>query len=304
MTPEMLFFILSIAGILGFFIFAMWQGKSAWKWMLQENNPDIHGVDYYMHVTFSVHPETLYTDTNGCFPPFAYGMYYMFYRLSASTANDPGPRGWSVFDNGFRYIAVFYFYLVLAALLLFFAIRTATKKKYNLKKSLLMYFCIILSAPFLGSGFMVGNSILLVISMLLLALYLRNSESSFLREAALLLIAASAGFKLYPAVFGLLYLKEHRWKEAVRLIIYGVLLFTVPFIWFGGVEGAINWMHNLMDVAGLLNYGRVQFIKGVAYMALVHLCGSFDAPAVMIGIKVIPLVFLLLMILLGWRSED
>lgn len=89
-----------------------------------------------------------------------------------------------------------------------------------------------------------GNSVFNVMVFLLLAMALRDSDKAWQREAALILIAVAAGFKVYPCLFGLLYLLEKRYREAVRLLIYGVVLFFVPFIWFSGVEGFKQFLVN------------------------------------------------------------
>ena len=305
LCPENLFFFLSLAGILGFFVFAVLKGTDAWLWMVQENNPEIQGVDYYMHLSFCVDPERLYeVGEISCFPPFAYIMYRALYLLSSAGGGDAGPRGWTIFYNSFRYNAVYYAFLTFLALFLLFAIGSVTKGKMKRREVLLLFFCFFFSAPFIGSGFMVGNSTMLIISLLMLALKMRDSRSAAVREGALVLIAVCAGFKIYPAIFGLLYLKEKRWKEAVRLIVYGILVFTVPFAWFGGMKGFMLWLVHIRDTMGIMNYGRVQFIKGIVYMLLVHLTGSFDSPVITAGTTVIPLLFLLLMIILAWFSQD
>ena len=53
------------------------------------------------------------------------------------------------------------------------------------------------------------------------------------KEAALLFIAFADGLKLYPAILGVLYLAEKRYREAGRLVVYGVVLFFLPFGFLG-----------------------------------------------------------------------
>ena len=60
-----------------------------------------------------------------------------------------------------------------------------------------------------------GNPVFPVTVMTLWALYLQNEEEAWKKELALILIAAAAGFKIYPAIFGLLYIKEKRFPETV-----------------------------------------------------------------------------------------
>ena len=68
------------------------------------------------------------------------------------------------------------------------------------------------------------------------------------RTAAEACIAAAAAIKIYPAVFGLIYICEKRYKEAVRLIIYGILFFFVPFAFTGGINGFLQFLSNQKNV--------------------------------------------------------
>lgn len=168
------------------------------------------------------------------FPPLAYTLYYLF-NVAFTRAVYP----FEVF--AYAVITSFTCMLMLYGIQRIFANRM--KREYRPSEPLMLALCAMLS------GMMIytverGNSVLNVMVMLLWAFDLRDSECPVKRELALLLIAVAANFKLYPAVFGVLYLFEKRWKEAVRLIIYGVVFFVVPFAWFSGVEGFKQFLYN------------------------------------------------------------
>lgn len=42
------------------------------------------------------------------------------------------------------------------------------------------------------------------------------------------MFSLAAGFKLYPALFGLLWIKERKYKDTLRLLLDGVLAFLPP----------------------------------------------------------------------------
>ena len=117
-----------------------------------------------------------------------------------------------------------------------------------------------------------GNMSLLVLILLMYAMALKDSTKIWERETALLLFAMAAALKLYPAVFGLLYLISKRYKEAVRLVIYGALLFThqlygvlfffLPFVFFQGVHGFQIFLHNINAVG-----------SGATGVTIVGICG-------------------------------
>ena len=108
-----------------------------------------------------------------------------------------------------------------------------------------------------------GNMALYVIVIILNALIWKDSTVYWKRELALILIAIAAGLKVYPAVLGLLYIKEKRWKESIRLIIYGIIAFFVPFIFFGKFDGLMAYVKILTDLTNKEYGARIQFFKGL-----------------------------------------
>ncbi|MBQ6356339.1 MAG: DUF2029 domain-containing protein, partial [Solobacterium sp.] len=233
----------------------------------------------------------------------AYVLYHFLYRISSPDGS--GPHDWMVWGTPHRYQLVYFGYLLFTAGLIFLGIHLHLRRRRKVFfQTCLLTFSILFSAAFLGSGFLVGNSTMTVVGVLLIALYLRDSESRLAKEVALILIAACAGLKLYPAVFGFLYLKEKSWAETVRLALYGIAFFTVPFYWFGGIGGAKMWVGHILGTMGGTEYGRIQFIKGLSYMILAKLSGSETSAIVQTGSSIMPLVFLVLMITLSSLSRS
>ena len=81
-----------------------------------------------------------------------------------------------------------------------------------------------------------GNIIILAIPLTMFFVFFRNHERKLVRELSYISLAIAAGLKIYPAVFGILLLTDKKYKEAVRLIIYGIIAFVVPIFAFGGPE--------------------------------------------------------------------
>jgi hypothetical protein len=100
------------------------------------------------------------------------------------------------------------------------------------------------------------------------------------RETALFLFAIAAALKLYPAVFGILYLVKKRYKEAGRLIIYGFLFFFVPFVFFQGGNGFRIFLYNITAVGsgttGVTIVGICGRIAGALGMSLKKVMKSDD----------------------------
>lgn len=79
-----------------------------------------------------------------------------------------------------------------------------------------------------------GNIINLAFALTIFFYSYCDDENKVLRELALIALALAAGIKIYPAIFGLMLLKQRRFKECIRLAIYGILSFFGPFFCFGG----------------------------------------------------------------------
>ena len=301
--PRNLFYLVSATGILLYFLLSFRYGSSLYAWMVQENKPEIRFIDYFSHLGSVENPTALYQqvswDAEGSyaavFPPLAYCMYYFFYRLTAMAGGRPA--GMEIEDMPGA-MSVFTVYLIFNAVLFFASIEITGRK--DRKKDCMLFALLMHSAVFLGSGYMLGNSTMLVVALLLAAFGLLDDASGIRREAGLLLLAVCVALKLYPAVFGLVFLKERKFKELLRLILYSLLLLLVPFAFFGGLAGMRAWLDNLFGPLQSADfYGRPQFLKGVFFTLIKALTGREE----MALCSVLTVAVCLWWVWLAWRSE-
>lgn len=206
--------------------------------------------DYFVHLGFSSAPigTNIYEYSNmACFPPLAYLMYRFFAMLCGYQAEDPADlkSHQAVGHN----MTVFVLYNLICIVLLVYAVSLYFKKKGVVTLAVFPTL-LIFSYPILFSSVQRGNSSFLTAALIAVALAWRKDESKVKRELALVLIAVCAGLKIYPAVFGLLYLKEKRWGETLRLVIYGVVLFFAPFAFFGGFAGMQTFFGTVFGLFG------------------------------------------------------
>lgn len=300
LTPKSLFMIICLAELAGFIVYAFMKGEEAWLWFTFKNGLNTLGTDYFRHVIFSANGKNLYdvSGYGGFFPPFSYMLYYFFYRISAADLAMPG--SWLAVENTGAYLYVYIVFVIVSVLIVYLAVEEFLHRK--LHKS--MFVCIMASGAFLGSGLIVGNTILLVLAMMLLALDWKDSDSKLKRELALIFIAMSAGLKIYPAIFGFLYIKEHRWKETFRLILYGMIVAFVPFAFFGGVQGFITWFKHVTAAMYFIEFARIQYIRGVAVYIMTLITGNIDSRLVNRVALYAPTLFLVLMFGLGMVSRN
>jgi len=224
-----LFYCLSLLGFaVSFFLIMETDGEALKPFFYYYKD---YCMDFFSHILFVRDRQHVYeSSVFATFPPFAYLIYYVLGKFIPSSAvNDPGGSG--LRDNLLG-MNLYVTYMVVLVLIFSYVLQYFMKERRR-GEQLGLSLLILLSAPFIGL-YERGNSVFLVLILLFCFVALERSESAVKREAALLCLAAAAALKLYPAVFGLLYLKQRRWEEAARLTLYGLFLVFAPFVFFGG----------------------------------------------------------------------
>lgn len=216
--------------------------NTVWDHYIFRSGADMF-MDFFNHITYVREPSKVYSvSEHACFPPFIYIFYWLLSLLLPETATVKHDASLTS-----PYAIVMYVMYTAVCCILLYVIISKLLRAYGERMSLLTVLLIMASSVFVTVTER-GNSVLIVLLLLLAALHLRNSEKAWKRELALICIAMAAGIKIYPAVFGLLYIAEKRWREAIRLVIWGLVFFFVPFVFFGGFEGLKLFVANQMAI--------------------------------------------------------
>ena len=77
-----------------------------------------------------------------------------------------------------------------------------------------------------------GNILILSVVLAMFFIFFKDSENKIIRELSYIALAFSAAIKLYPAIFGLTLIIEKKYKEAARLMLYGILVVGLPIVFF------------------------------------------------------------------------
>lgn len=305
-SPEKLFYFISIAGILGFILYAFISSATGtFDWLVMEHADEWEFADYFAHIYYGMDLTKTYNafDVDPCFPPLAYLFYHFMYQINP--AGDSVTGRMDVMEYSYN-MFLFIIYTVTMAIIFAYAIQFYNVRKGQEQKNgknLLLTLVILFSVPFFGTAIERGNAVFLVCTLLLFALALRDSENKVHREIALLLIAVAANFKLYPAIFGLLYLKEKRYKEAFRLLIYGGLMFLLPFVFFGGIEGIKDYLIIMYLMEGR-SIERLTTVRGVVTNLYMVIGGeSLKWTGHAVG-RVVENLYLILALFGFWVSKD
>lgn len=263
-TPVHYIYLLFSAGILALLLSLIFSGGSFLENIVFDFSLFI---DFFDHIRrFYLGLSSVYEEgMHACFPPLAYCMYYLISRILYKD-NIRNPEALNISGSGLLVLC-----MLMVAFTMFFVFalfRMYQSNRETEKKWLAALF--MCSYPF-WLAIERGNMSLLVLILLMYAMILKDSDKKWERETALLLFAAAAALKLYPAVFGLLYLIRKRYKEAGRLIIYGLLLFFLPFIFFDGWSGFKIFFHNItavgsgttgVTIVGI--FGRIAVVLGMS----------------------------------------
>ncbi len=217
----------------------MTKGDAA-SWLVMEGSFGGAYTDHFRCICYVSDLKHFYFNTtDASFPPFAFLLYYLLVLIN------PPEEPWDImaWDDVMwhRYNMLVYIMLTIVIVLLFKLITDLYLPDEGKVRTTLLVSAILLSAPFMAGSIERGNIAFLTLVMMLAALYLKDRESAVCREAALILIAMAAGIKIYPAVLGFIYVKEKRWKEGFRLLLYGLIVFFVPFAFVGGIPALIRY---------------------------------------------------------------
>lgn len=133
-------------------------------------------------------------------------------------------------------------------------------KKGERGEKFLFLVAILFSAPFLFQ-FERANFIFPVLVLILAFLRGKDSPHPWVRQLALICLAAAGACKLYPLALGMVLVKEKRWKDILFLGVYTAALLLLPAFLYEGPQTVYRRLWNNMQIH--LNY--VQRFNGFGY---------------------------------------
>ncbi len=259
--------------------------------------------DHFDHIKYSLQGNitgVYNVNVNACFPAFAYFFYGFLAHLC--TVDQVGTADFAhVLNTNSGVVTLVFVYgifFVSIALLLSKQLTSKIGEYYTNAFIILLLLSSIFLMTVASGNLTIGAMILTLFS-----LYFRDSKSAALRELSMIMLAMAASLKVYPAIWGLLYIKEKRYKDAIKQIIYGILFFLVPFAFFGGVGGFIQFIKNLAQVS--------KIVTSISLVGILHKFFSFflnDQMATILA-RIIDYLYLITTVLLvflrkkiDWKS--
>lgn len=124
------------------------------------------------------------------------------------------------------------------------------KSSLSVVKKLMLSLSMIITAPYLYL-YGRGNYIFIVVTAISWFLAWYKSEKRWQREFSLMFLAVAAGIKLYPALLAAVLLREKRYVDFIKTVIYTLAAFFLPFLAFSGGFGNISvFLDNLSSFQG------------------------------------------------------
>lgn len=215
---KIVFYFSMIISIAYLFVYGIISNESPFKYIVYNYGNDMY-FDFWGCVKDNLYMQPYMN--NSSYPALASLFFYFFARQIPVEA-----------DGGFfSFMApvnnVLFMVYMLTTVCIFINLLNGYKTGSKLEKTM-FGIIIILSAPYIYM-FERGNLVFVALLFLMAFVFEKDSENKYIREISYLCLGIAAALKIYPAVFGLLLIKDGNYKAAVRVTLYGIAFFVIPF---------------------------------------------------------------------------
>lgn len=207
------------------------------------------GMDFFHSIEY-VRGKRPYELFNTLYSPLANLFFYNVYMMMPSSMTQNWTydfyksiemRGTDLDLRSYQAPMLMYLLFVVCCTILLFALSEYILKEETSLKAKLASAGVVLSY---GCLYAIerGNIVILSAILAIVFVMLYESDNKILKETALLSLAVSAGLKLYPAILGILLIRQRDWKATVRTLMYGMASVILPVFVFGGLGVIDDWL--------------------------------------------------------------
>ena len=265
---------------------------------------DMQFNDYFIMEAFSSGLNHVYEidRIDVCQPPLIYCLLFLVYKVVPVFV--PDNKQWNVLTESNHQMTLFLMLNLIMVLVLVYALGQIFNKN-SFKYNVLLPIAILFSYPMFGTSLQRGNVITFTMIFLLLAYAWIDSDNKLKSELSLIMISLATANKITPATCGWSLIKRRDWARVARLVIYGLLIFVIPFIFTGGLQGLRTYIENLTARSDIpVTYGSV---KGMTTLIL-QIFGKripiiSDQFAMIMG-SIVQWIFLSLMLVGAWITKE
>ena len=191
-------------------------------------NPMDTFMDYFNSINLNT-PKTSYYDA-AIYPPLCNALFYLARLCSGNIdemkAGEFGAGTFRIYTSPMMVFMVCF----LASILIIVSLLSKFLKQKGLKNEWTVAL-VVFSVPML---FMIqrGNIMILALIGVLIFFLSKDSPDYRVRHFGYFCLAIASAIKLYPAIFGLVLIRDKQYKEALRLALWGVGVFIITFLLF------------------------------------------------------------------------
>ncbi len=185
-----------------------------------------------------------YYDNTGAYPPVARTILWLCGKVIPQNV---------ILRGGGKVIREYSYGLISFFIVFFISLMLLASSIYKLGDGNKSYrkiftFFMLFSSPMI---FLIDRGNTLIFSLIFTLVFLQwyDSPSRIRRDIAYICLGLAAAIKIYPAIFGILLLRQKNWKETIRCAIYGIVLFFGPFFLVGGWPTIIQYFNNLTSAS-------------------------------------------------------
>ena len=209
-------------------------------------------MDYFWSVSDSMNNP--YSELHVIYPPLAVCIYALIGHYTLPFVD--GGYGDPYLDmyNSQVPMMVFALLMCIGLFLLMTLVKHLISDITDEKKSILFVFLVLLSFPVV-IALQNGNSIIYMAFFVMLFLLGYDSENKWIRYASYISLGIVTGFKLMPAILGLLILRDRKYKEFILCVIIVAVISMAPVVFTDGTIPML--IHNIVtipsDLGGSVN---------------------------------------------------
>ena len=215
-------------------VMAAESGGDSWKMMLFHSGKY---TDMFMDFFNSIRDggsSNVYSERNNIYPPLCILIFRLFSKMIDPDLVSTIFAQRTLLQMDELCMMIYFIFALICVLSLCRLIESYVNIKNNGKFKLqaaIISFMMIISYPVMFC-LERGNILILSVVFAMFFIFFKDSKNPVVKELSYIALACSAGIKLYPAIFGLSLIIEKKYKDAARLMLYGVIIVVFPIIFF------------------------------------------------------------------------
>lgn len=215
-------------------VMAAESGGDSWKMMMFHSgkHTDMF-MDFFNSIRDGGSPN-VYSERNNIYPPLCILIFRLFSKMIDPDLVSTRFEQRTLLQLDELCMMIYFLFAIICILSLCRLIESYINIKNNGKFKLqaaIISFMVIISYPVMFC-LERGNILILSVVFAMFFIFFKDSPNPVIRELSYIALACSAAIKLYPAIFGLILIIEKKYKDALRLILYGIIIVAFPIVFF------------------------------------------------------------------------